>query len=266
MEQSVPFLSIVFMIISGILAVAMPVGLLLWYRYKRHADIAPFVVGCIVMLVFALLLESLVHNVVLTSPVGRTIQDSVILYALYGGFMAALFEEGGRFIAFKTVLRKKQSKDANALMYGAGHGGLEAFAILGIAMVNNIAWSLLINSGNTALLTSSVTGEQRIQVEMTIQALITTPSVQFLFGGIERVFAIILQIALSVFVWFAAKKKGKGVFFLYAFLIHFAVDAITVILSGVGVSTALLEVVVGIMALATAFLSKTVYTKEKSIS
>ena len=54
--------------------------------------------------------------------------------------MAGIFEETGRFLAFKTVLRKKQGKDINALMYGAGHGGFEAAALLGITMINNIIY------------------------------------------------------------------------------------------------------------------------------
>ena len=71
-------------------------------------------------------------------------------------------------------------------------------------------------------------------------------------GGAERVFAVILQISLSVLVWNAVKYREKRMLFPAAMLIHFAVDALTVIFSQTGVSVYLLEAVVGIMALLSA--------------
>ena len=100
-------------------------GRLIYYK-KKGGQVSAFFVGCAVFVVFALLLESLVHNLVLKGlPVGEKILGNTLLYALYGGLMAGLFEETGRFLAFKTVLKKRQDNDRNALMYGAGHGGIE---------------------------------------------------------------------------------------------------------------------------------------------
>jgi uncharacterized membrane protein YhfC len=176
--------------------------------------------------------------------------------------MAGLFEETGRFLAFKTVLKKKLGKDANALMYGAGHGGFEAIYLLGITSINNIIYSVLINSGRTDMLTSSLTGDYLAQVNNAISLLKTTPSYLFLMGGVERIFAIVLQIALSVLVWFAAKKKNRLYLYPLAVLIHLLVDGITVICSGKGVSTITLEAIVGLMAVVTAIIAKTVWKKE----
>ena len=50
------------------------------------------------------------------------IRDS--LYAVYGGLMAALFEETGRYSAMRFLV--KPMDFPNAFMYGAGHGGVEA--------------------------------------------------------------------------------------------------------------------------------------------
>ena len=253
--MTVAGLSIIFMIISGLISILLPIILLVVFK-KKGADILPFFVGCIVMLVFAFILESLVHSIILSSDAGTMIQGNVVLYALYGGIMAGLFEETGRFLAFKTVLKKRQDKNINALMYGAGHGGFEAVALLGITSLNNVIWSFMINSGNTAALTGAVTGDALAQVEAAIQALITTPSYMFLLGGIERISAIILHIALSVLVWFAAKTKGAGYLYPVAILIHFAVDAMTVILSGYGTHAILLEAIVAVMSILAAVYAK----------
>ena len=155
--------------------------------------------------------------------------------------MAGLFEETGRFFAFKTILRNHRDKDANALMYGAGHGGIEAFVILGITSINNIIYSVLINTGRTEMLTAPVTGDMRKQVEAAILAPMTTPSWHFLLGSVERILAVILQISLSVLVWFAAKKENRIYYYPLAILLHLIVDAGAVILAGRNVSLLLVE-------------------------
>jgi len=110
MNENVPTLSIVFMVISCLIAFLVPVGLLLYFRIKKKADILPFFVGCAVMLIFAFVLEQLAHRLILGSAAGMIIQKNTLLYALYGGLMAGLFEETGRFVAFKTVLKRKQER------------------------------------------------------------------------------------------------------------------------------------------------------------
>jgi uncharacterized membrane protein YhfC len=259
MTETVPILSIVFMVLALAIAVALPVGLCLWLRRRKHADLLPFFIGCAVMILFAFVLEALVHRLVLRTEVGAAIQGNLWLYGLYGGAMAGLFEETGRFIAFKTVLRKKQGRDANALMYGAGHGGIEALAILGIASLNNLLYSVLINTGNTALLTAQASGEVLEQVEGAIRALAATPSWQFLLGGVERIFAVVLHLSFSVLVWFAAKKKNRIWLYPAAVLLHLIVDAATAILAGKHVSLLLVEAAVAALALLSALIAKKVW-------
>lgn len=253
-------LSIIFMVISSLAGFAIPVILLIFFRKKKEADILPFFVGCAVMLVFALILESAVHQIVLGSSVGERILGNIWLYALYGGLMAGLFEETGRFIAFKTVL-KKQDKDVNALMYGAGHGGFEAAVLLGFTMISNIAIAVMINSGNTSVLTENLSGDTLTQMEAALKDLTMTAPYIFLIGIIERVFAVTLQIALSVIVWTAVKNKKRWYLYPAAILIHFFVDAVAVILMHYNVPTLLIEVLVGVMAALAAVFAKRLFVK-----
>ena len=266
MNETVPMLSIVFMGISCAVGFAIPVILLLYFRIRKHADILPFFIGCAVMIVFAFVLESGVHRIVFASPAGEKIRNTVWLYALYGGIMAGLFEETGRFLAFRTVLRKKLGNNVNALMYGAGHGGLESIFVLGFTMINNIIWSALINSGNTAALTGALSGDILNEAEEAVGRLLATHSYEFLLGGVERIFAVVLQISLSVLVWFAVKNRKRLWLYPAAILIHFAVDCVTAALSGSGVSTILIEAVVAVMAVAAALFAKRMWDLETHLS
>ena len=117
------------------------------------------------MLLFAFILESGLHNLVFSSPAGPAIRNNIWLYALDGGFMAGLFEETGRYLAFAFALKKYRAKNVNALMYGAGHGGFEAIVITGFTMINNITWSLMINNGSISTLLGSLSGDQLAQAQ-----------------------------------------------------------------------------------------------------
>lgn len=264
MELHVPVSSIACMIAAGVVAFAIPVVLLILLRVKKKADYPPFVAGLVVFVLFALVLERLVHTLVLSSAAGERIQSTPWLYALYGGAMAGLFEETGRLLAFRTVLRRYQSRDVNALMYGAGHGGIEAAILLGVTSVNNVIYSVLLNLGKSDLLTGQVTGSALEQLQGVFRELATTPGWVFLMGMAERISAVALHLGLSVLVWFAVKGKKPGLFIL-AILLHLAVDAVTVLLSGAGVPIPALEGILLVLAAAVDGLAWLVWRRERDV-
>lgn len=252
----VPNLSITFMTISCCIAFALPIGLFLYLRKNYDVDILAFVTGCAVMFVFSMMLESIAHQLLLNGTAfGQLVFSHPALYALYGGTMAGLFEETGRFLAFKTVLHRGLEKDANALMYGAGHGGFEAVALVGLTYISNIATARLINAGNMAAITDSLSGDILEQTQQTLQALMDTPSASFLLGGLERIPAVALQIALSVLVWFAVKKPERKKLFPLAILLHAVVDGFSVLLAATTLPLAVTEIAVAVMAAAVCLLA-----------
>ena len=231
-QNTVSNAAIISMAAVGVLAFCIPVVLLFWFRKKKKADLVPFFIGMAVMFLFALVLESLVHQLVLNVlPVGQRILNNIWLYALYGGMMAGLFEETGRFIAFKTVLKRYRGRDINALMYGAGHGGIEAAMVLGSAMISNIVLAIMMNCNMTSVVTAKATEATLPQIEATFDALRNTAPGMYFVSLLERIIAIPIQLALSVLVWFAAKQKGKWYLYPVAILLHFLVDAILVVVA-----------------------------------
>lgn len=254
--MSVSGLTIAFIIMNMLIGVAIPVCLCIYFRRKFRCDFLPFWIGCGVMFLFALVLEQTVHSVVLYSSIGTVIRNNLWLYALYGGLMAGLFEETGRLAAMKLVLKKKQGNDYNALMYGAGHGGFEAFYILFFPMLNNLIYAVMMNSGSTELLMNGLDSANQTVLQAAFDTLASTSPFLFLLSPIERLAAVIAQLSLSVIVWIAAKEEGKIGWYFLAILLHFMLDAATVVLSGYGVSTVLIEIVIWIIAVLYALLAR----------
>jgi uncharacterized membrane protein YhfC len=217
----------VLMLVTAIMCFVIPIVLLIVFRIKG-ADILPFFIGCAVFIVFAHVIEGAINFGVSLSPLWEKISGNVFLYGIYGGLMAGLFEETGRFIAFKTVLKKRLGNDKNALMYGAGHGGIEAIMVVGLSYITYIVMIPLFKSG---MLTESMPPEAMEQVVPMLEKIVSTPSTDFLFAIFERVLAISAHIALSVLVWFAAKRRDRAILYPAAILLHAAFDFIAVIAS-----------------------------------
>ena len=205
------------------------------------------------MLLFAMVLEQLAKRVVLGSPAGIVIQENIWMYALYGSVMAGLFEETGRLLAMRYVLKKEHGNAHNALMYGAGHGGFEMFVILSIGMINNLIYSVMINLGQTQTLLEPLDEAIRGTLQTAFVAL----------SPVERRAAITAQIGLSVIVWYAAAgKKIKGNLFILAILLHAILDGVAVLAAKNGMPLIVVEVFVWLIAIGITLLARNVWKTE----
>ena len=174
--------------------------------------------------------------------------------------MAGIFEETARLLAYKYFCRGRMNNDKDAIMYGIGHGGFEAFFLLFSGMISNIIMSSMINSGTTNLLLESLPAESASAINTSIDALISTKSYMFLLGMYERIPAICLHISLSVIVWFAV-KNNKTIYYILAIFFHFIMDAVTVILASY-INEILVEVMISVMAILIAYISIRIYKSE----
>ena len=262
MGNTVPILSMIFMAIDLAAGVAVPAVLVIGLRKKFHCSMKPFLAGCLIMFMFSVILEQIVHSIILGSSIGSTIKNNIWLYGIYGGLMAGLFEETGRLFAFKTILRKEQSDDHNALMYGAGHGGFEMFYILTMSMINNLIYSVMINTGSMDKITSTLSGNQLEQMNTALSQLTTASPGLFLVSLLERLAALPAQMGLSVLVWFAVKKTGKAkLLYPLAILLHMLIDAVAVILNNYISQILFVELAICLVSVLIVFTAVTVWKK-----
>ena len=240
----VPAGSLVMMALNAVLGIALPVVLAWWLVKKYKVNIRTILIGAAVFIVFALVLETILHQIVLKGPHGEAIMGNIWYYALYGGLAAGVFEETGRFLAMKFLLKNEPKEAPTAVAYGVGHGGAEMFIIFALTMISNLALSAMINGGQADTILSAAPAEARAQVEAQFNQLETASAGAYLLGLWERVSALILQLGLSVLVWTAVRKGGKWLWlFPAAILLHFLVDGAAVILAK-SVSTAVVEIII----------------------
>ena len=221
---SVPALSIFFMAVTLLISILLFFGLFLYLRKKMDLKMTPFWIGAAVFISFALILQPIVHNIILNPQADGThrLSAHLVAYGIFACLSAGIFEETGRFAAFK-FLRKKFTGIRTAISYGIGHGGGEALIIAGLAAVGNLSFSIMLNAGMADLL-----GEAA-DVAATAAILAESSPLVFLLGGLERIAAVALHMALSLLVWHSVNTKGKLWFYPLSIGLHALFNVIAVL-------------------------------------
>ena len=140
---------------------------------------------------------------------------------------AGLFEEVGRYLGYRFLMKREEKTWNKAVMYGIGHGGLESMLLVGglqILTLINIFSLMYILTMNPAALSAT----QHAQVIRQFAALNAQPSWSPLLSAWERLWTIPIQIALSVLVLQVFRRNHLGWLWLAIFA-HAVVDFTAVI-------------------------------------
>ena len=214
----IPALSFVFMAVSILLSVGLPVVLTIWVMKKYKPGFWAVTSGIIVFVVLQVLIRMTILQVFALSDVGKAfIESNTLLYIVILALSAGIVEEFGRYFAFKVMLKNRHGY-GHGLAYGIGHGGIEAIVLIGLAYMTNIIVGIISNSGMLPAL-----GAFGKSVAPAINLIVNTPTSHFLLGGIERVLAICFHIALSILVLYGVRKRNIA-YTLLAVLVHALVN------------------------------------------
>ena len=222
-KSSIPSLAV-----TVILMIAIPVTFFVCWRvkHKNRTNIIYLTAGAVGFIVSARMLELGVHYVCILAdnPVSRFINGNTAVYVLYGIVMAGVFEECGRYVVLKHVLKKNRTRE-NAVLYGIGHGGIEVLVVLLPAMVSYLVIAILFSGGNTegAMNALKITEETAAAALPSVQAAAAFDSAAAVMNVTERLFAMLIHIGLTVIVYYSVQSAKKG-FLPLAILLHMLAD------------------------------------------
>ncbi|MGN0478903.1 MAG: YhfC family intramembrane metalloprotease [Hominenteromicrobium sp.] len=243
-------------------SLALPIGAIVIWKKKTDVSLVPFGIGAAAFFVFSMVLEQLVHFLVL--GLNASVSDFLLsrpwLYAIYGGFVAGLFEETARFLVFKTMMQKNIGRE-NAITYGLGHGGLECFLILGMTMISNLLISAMFNSMGAEAFIAQYTPDQTDAVVQAIEQINAIDPVAAILACVERACSLVLQVELSVLV-FASVRLDKFWLYPVSILLHMGIDFFAALYqTGTLPSIYLLEGLLAVYVAALFFVVRRVYNK-----
>lgn len=202
-------LSVLFALISACACLLLPAALVLTAVIKYKASWKAAALGAAVFAVFQLFTRIPILQALSGSP-GFILfsQTNALLYALLLALSAGVFEEAGRYAGMRIFMPRSLTW-INGVAFGLGHGGLEAFVLVGLPYALSVLPALL--SGDPAY-----TGVQ--------------PAL-YLLAGAERMMTIAVHIGLTMLVLYAV-RSGRLRCLALAVGLHAAVDFGALLLSG----------------------------------
>ena len=216
------------LIITVVLMIAIPAGFVIFWRqrHRQRTKLSWLIAGAAGMIISSRVLELGVHYfcILADNPVSRFINGSTAAFVLYGIAMAGVFEECGRHIVLKTILKKNRTRE-NAVLYGIGHGGIEVLAVILPSMILYLVCAVLFSQGDveTALRSLQITEETAAAALPSVQAAAAFDYGLMAMNVLERLFAMLFHIGLTVIVYDGVVRAKKGRLPL-AILLHMLMD------------------------------------------
>ncbi len=246
------------LVIGAVLAFAIPIAAVIIYKVRNRSVWLPSVlVGAGTFIAFAMILEQILHMIML--PIVR---GNAISYVIYGALAAGIFEETGRYAAYKFVMKNHLSTK-NAVMMGIGHGGCEAILMLGFTMISYAGCAIMVNSQGLESAVELLAAGNAEVVDSTraqLEALAAYGFGNMALSIYERLIAMIFHVCMSVIVYHAVSQNGKTYLYPLAVLLHALLDTPVAMyqigIIGLPMTYAIITVFTAIVAGCTVVMSK----------
>ncbi len=176
------------------------------------------------------------------------------------GLTAGLCEESARYAAYRWVL-KDLRRVREALLFGAGHGGIESIVFVGLLVgAAFMSMSALQDFNYQAW---ALPGGQLTNLQAQMDAYWGQVWYAPLLGAVERLFSVIFHMGMAVLVHQAVLARRPG-YWLLAIGLHTGANASALATAEAGWSPVATEGIVGLFALLSLGLVRFFWLKEKT--
>ena len=240
-------MDILIRLVNALLMIAMPLALGTILARRLRVGWRLFIVGAVTFVgsqVLHLPFNAQVLSLVIERLGLTEAQTGVPLamVALLYGLSAGVFEEVARYLVYRLQLKEVTSW-GQALMFGAGHGGVEAI-LLGLLAAYTLFQAATYRGADMSGL---VPPEQLELVQAQLEAYWAMPWYSTVLGAVERAFTLCFHLSASLLVLQAITRKNP-VWLALAVGWHTLINAVAVFAFGMwGAYVA--EGLVGLMAL-----------------
>ena len=220
---------IVIRVLNALLMIAIPLVLGVYLSKKQGTGWRLFGIGAVTFIASQVLhipfnawvLNPLLETLGL-SFTGTTVQSIVL--ALLFGLSAGVFEETSRYVVYRFWLKKPLDRTwRSALMFGAGHGGIESI-ILGVLAL--VAFIQLLVYRNADL--SAIVPADQLELAMSqVETYWSLPWYAALLGAVERAAAISFHLSATVLVLQVFRRRNI-LWLFFAIGLHTLLDAVAV--------------------------------------
>jgi uncharacterized membrane protein YhfC len=230
--------------IEVLMMLGLPIGLVLMLKRRPGVTWGLILAGAIAFIGSQVVHLPLNWALGLLGPERGVALWPLPLMALVVGLSAGVCEEVARYLVLRLWRREARSW-TQGMAFGAGHGGVESVFAAGLVLITFTNMLILRRMGLGSL---GLSGEMLEQAQTQVETYWSMAWYLPLLGGVERLFGIIIHVALSLLVVRALVRDNLS-WLLAAVGAHALVDGVVVALAQMGWPHLALEGVVLLFAL-----------------
>lgn len=200
MVSDIAILGMVFtMLISFVLPI-LAMGVL---KIRKRAQILLFLVGISMHLVFVMLLERLFVS--LTIQVVPVLGENPALYSALAVVAAGIFQSL-EFALVARLLQEHMDRGSRAVMFGLGHGGINAALSSGLTSITYYSVAVIANAEGADFLTKDLSGDELTMMQGMLEQVQSDFWV-FYISGVEQLMMIMMYCCAAVIMWMAMTQR-----------------------------------------------------------
>lgn len=217
------------LIASAVLLILVPLIVVIAIERRLRPGWRYIGFGALVFLVFQMLTRVPLVTLAQVGLAGWIAASATnqIIWVLALSLTAGLFEEIGRYIGYRLLMRNEPKDWRKAVLYGTGHGGFEALVLIGaLGLIQIVSLLTIIPAAFPSL-----PPDQQTVVQAQYDAINAVPPLALFAGVWERLCAMALHIALSVVVLQAVLRRQAG-WLALSVVLHTLFNALTLLIPG----------------------------------
>jgi len=253
------------MAFAALVSIGGPIAYMIYCKKVVKASLVPVVAGITVYMVAVIGFQSFLHQFFIygSNAVSDFINSNKWIYVLYLGLSTAVFEQAGRWLAFKFML-KKYTPDDTALTYGIGHGAAQTVMPVGIGLAISSVMLYSVKSTGYDEYLAMIGEDQAATLNEMLMSYTSIGAHYYIWTALEMLMVLVVQVGLSVLVFKSVRRANSTYLLFIAAALHMVFTSVGALsVAGIVSSTAIVEIGCLIIAIVIAFYAFHEYSKDK---
>ena len=215
MDQKVPALTIICIVLSLIMCVGAPIGFFLVIRKRIRVVGQAVIFGVLGYMVASTILVQLTFGLILMMP-GATdlLNNNPAIQRILGVALTALYEVLGFFLGLKflqrTLDRRGYRMDLGcALLFSLGYTAAAVISVTSSGLIQYLMVASSINGTGMQALVDAVEESAQENFLLAMNEFINSPSANYLLDGLSAVFHFVFRTCLAILCYGVLSGKMK---------------------------------------------------------
>ncbi|HIQ98167.1 MAG TPA: YhfC family intramembrane metalloprotease [Candidatus Scybalocola faecavium] len=182
-------------------------------RFRAHAK--PFFLGLLAYGAFSFCLVNIVNGLLLmfVDPTGFS-TPLIFIYSLCTQIIGVLIGQIGKYYALRILKNdanpNKYAMRGEAMVFGAGYGGLELVLTVGVTMASYFSYATIMVNGQSEAFMENLSGADLASVQSIFDTLANTTSMDYMSLLLQGLAMFLFQLGSSLLVFRAVFGSGAN--------------------------------------------------------